>query len=121
MDNAHSGGLEVIVDEEKGKTLFAVSFDAQNYTKVITQHPDSGVSFTFDIPRWDEIIAFCMDVCRSYPELKYVGFDIVITQDSFKVLEINSLSGLQAAQLKEPFMKDLKTKEVFQSFAAKVE
>ncbi len=120
VDNAHSGGLEAIVDEESGKILFAVALDAQGYATRIESHPDSGASFDIQIPYWDKVIEVCKDICRSYPELKYLGFDIAITQDSFKILEINSLSGLMAAQLKEPLLKDKKTREVFKSFGVKI-
>lgn len=119
VDNAHSGGLEAIVDEESGRMLFAVSLDAQGYAKRITKHPDSGASFDIQIPHWNEIVDTCKKICRDYPELRYWGFDVVITQDSFKILEINSLSGLMAAQLKEPILKDPKTREVFESFGLK--
>ena len=48
--------------------------------------------------------------------MRYMGFDVAVTEDSFKILEINSLSGLMAAQCKEPLMKDPKTRRVFEYF-----
>ena len=120
VDNAHAGGIEAIIDEDNGRILFAVAVDAQGFSKEITKHPDSGASFDIEIPRWNETVSKCKDICRAYPELRYWGFDVVITQDSFKILEINSLSGLMAAQLKEPLLKDPKTRKVFESFGLKV-
>lgn len=120
VDNAHSGGIEAIVDENTGHVLFAVAMDAQGYGKRITKHPDSGVSFDIQIPRWEEVISKCKEICRAYPELRYWGFDVVITQDGFKILEINSLSGLMAAQMKEPLLKDPKTRKAFESFGLKL-
>ena len=119
VDNAHSGGIEAIVDEETGKILFAVSFDKKGRSTRITHHPDSGASFDVTIPHWDMVIDTCREIGRSYPELKYWGFDIAITEEGFKILEINSLSGLMAAQLKEPLLKDEKTRRAFESFGLK--
>lgn len=116
VDNAHAGGIEAIIDEETGKILFAVQLDSQNYPIRIEQHPNSGVSFNIQIPFWHEITDKCKEICRNYPELKYWGFDIAVTQDGFKILEINSLPGLMAAQLKGPMLKDPKTYEIFKSF-----
>ena len=119
VDNAHAGGIEAIIDEETGKILFAVSLDAQNYATRIETHPDSGASFQIRIPHWQLLEEKCREICLHYPELRYWGFDIAVTQDSFKILEINSLSGLMAAQLKEPMLRDPKTRRVYQSFGLK--
>ncbi len=119
VDNAHAGGIEAIIDEETGKILFVVAIDVKGAAKKIDKHPDSGASFDIQIPRWEETVGKCKQICRAYPELRYWGFDVVITPDSFKILEINSLSGLMAAQLKEPLMKDPKTRKVFESFGLK--
>jgi hypothetical protein len=82
----------------------------------IERHPDSGESFDIQIPRWEQITDKLEQICRDYPQLRYWGFDVAVTEDSFKILEINSLSGLMAAQCKEPLIKDPKTREVFEYF-----
>lgn len=120
VDNAHSGGIEAIVDEETGRVMFAVAVDAKGFATRITKHPDSGVSFDIQIPRWEEVTEKCKEICMAFPELRYCGFDVVITQDGFKILEINSLSGLMAAQLKEPLLKDPKTRKAFESFGLRL-
>lgn len=120
VDNSYAGGLKAIIDEETGQVLFAVQTDAKGYATRISEHPDTGASFDILIPRWDEVVGKCMDICRSLPELRYLGFDVVITQDGFKIIEINSLSGLVAAQLKAPLLQDEKTRKVYEGFGLKV-
>lgn len=120
VDNAHAGGIEAIIDEETGKILFAISMDENNYATKIDVHPDSGSSFDINIPYWDEMIRVCKQICMDYPELRYWGFDVAITQEKFKILEINSLPGLMAAQLKMPLLKDKKTRDVYKSFGLKL-
>lgn len=116
VDNAHAGGIESVIDEETGKILFTQAQDVYGTPTVITHHPDSGVSFDIWIPRWKEITEQIRKICLDYPQMRYMGFDVAVTEDSFKILEINSLSGLMAAQCKEPLMKDPKTRRVFEYF-----
>ena len=121
VDNAHAGGIEAIIEEETGEILFAAAFDAKGRAERITNHPDSGASFDIRLPHWDMIIEKCSEICRSIPELRYWGFDVAITEDSFKILEINSLSGLTASQLKEPLMRDPKTREIYERFGVRAQ
>ncbi len=116
VDNAHAGGIEAIIDEDSGKILFTQAQDPYGNPTVITQHPDSGVSFDVEIPRFAEIVDTLKTICRDVPQLRYMGFDVAVTEDGFKILEINSLSGLMAAQCREPLMKDPKTRRVFAYF-----
>lgn len=119
VDNAHAGGIESVIDEDTGKILFTQSQDVYGTPTKITRHPDSGVSFDIQIPRWEEIISKLEEICMEYPQLRYWGFDVAVTEDSFKILEINSLSGLMAAQSKEPLMKDPKTRAVYAYFKSR--
>lgn len=120
VDNAHAGGIEAIIDEDTGKLLYAQAQDVYGTPTIIEKHPDSNVSFDIQLPHWDEIIKTLTDICLDFPQLRYLGFDVAVTDESFKILEINSLSGLMAAQTKEPLLKDPKTRKVFQSFGLKV-
>lgn len=120
VDNAHAGGIESIIDEDTGKILFTQSQDANGTPTIITNHPDSGVSFDIQIPRWDIIIEKLKEICLAYPQLRYWGFDVAVTDEMFKIIEINSLSGLMAAQSKEPLLKDPKTRRVYEFFGLKI-
>lgn len=51
--------------------------------------------------------------------MKYMGFDVAITDEGLKIIEINSLSGLTAAQAKKPLLADPKTKSIYQAFGLK--
>ena len=77
------------------------------------------MSFDIQIPHWDEVIAAIREICAHYPQLRYLGFDIAVTEDSFRIIEINSLSGLHAAQMKEPLLRDPKTREAYRFFGLK--
>lgn len=53
-------------------------------------HPDTGVIIRGVIPNWREIKEGVKDVSRYICQLEYMGFDVVATEDSFKILEINT-------------------------------
>ncbi|MBQ4513252.1 MAG: hypothetical protein II969_09675 [Anaerolineaceae bacterium] len=119
VDNAHSGGIEAIVDEDTGKILFTQLQDKWGTPTRIQVHPDSGVSFDIEIPYWNEIISKLNVICSAYPQLRYLGFDVAVTEDSFRIIEINSHSGLMAAQTKCPLLRDPKTRDVYRFFGLK--
>lgn len=120
VDNAHAGGIESIIDEQSGEVLFTQKLDSKSVPQRITEHPDSGKSFSISIPHWDYINKVVYDICVDFPQLRYMGFDIVVTDDGFKILEINSLSGLMAAQFRKPLLEDEKTRAIFEKFGLKL-
>lgn len=86
-DNGHFSGGNVI-DNKTGKNT------------VISKHPDSGEELTGQIPFWSEIVEVGRKLDHHFPQMDYLGIDFVITsKNQVKVLEINSLSSLDALQL----------------------
>lgn len=92
-DNGYFSGGNVI-DEKTGKNM------------IITHHPDSGAELTGRIPLWDEIVEAGRKLDHHFPQMDYLGVDFVITsKDKVKILEINSLSSLDALQLDGSILK----------------
>ena len=54
-------------------------------------HPDSGEAFKGKIKGWDQIKSQILAIGDYYPELSYMGYDLAVTDDGFRILEINSL------------------------------
>ena len=48
-----------------------------------------GVEIEGVVPNWELMKKGVIDICRFMPELEYLGFDIAITDDGFKIIEIN--------------------------------
>lgn len=119
VDNAAAGGFEVTIDENTGHTQWGFTKHSDILRENIMAHPDSGVSVDFQIPYWDEIISKLKEITAEYPQLRFLGYDIAVEDDSFKIIEINSLSGLVALQAKHPFCADPKTRKVFEQFGLK--
>lgn len=49
-------------------------------------------------------------------ELEYLGFDVIVTDDGFKICEVNSHSGIRAVQRYMPFLQDVKCREYFKKY-----
>lgn len=98
VDNMHAGGMAVSVDVSTGKMgLYAGRrFDATKYY----EHPDSHLKFDGkDVPQWKEIVALVHQTLTVFPQYRSVGFDIVTTENGPVVLEINTGSGMDLAQV----------------------
>lgn len=53
-------------------------------------HPDTGVLAAGIIPNWEELVTKVLEISRYLFQVEYSGFDIGITEDGFKIMEINS-------------------------------
>jgi len=67
------------------------------------EHPNTKIKFKdFQIPRWDELIKTINEISDVIPEFGYVGWDMVLTDDGWVVMEGN-VSGEFMGQLVNGF------------------
>lgn len=88
-DNLASGGVVAALDLESGEILTAEMLCGHVFTPCAV-HPDSKTPIAGKLPYWAEIKAKIEEICRYICPLEYLGFDIVITDEGFKILEINT-------------------------------
>ena len=118
VDNVGSGnGILVFVDPETGilqsKGAINIKKSGDKPAENII-HPDKNIPLTgLEIPKFNEIKNKVLEIANTMSYLRYVGFDIVVTKDGFKVLETNSLSSLDVTQQKIGFLKDERMKKIF--------
>lgn len=87
VDNAGSGGIFSVIDE---KTGICRTKGYDEFNGVFEKHPDSGVQYQgFQIPRWDELLAFAEKVHRTIPYYPYVGWDFALTEKGWILVEGN--------------------------------
>ena len=67
-------------------------------------HPDSKVEATGTIACWPQVEAMMHDVALRLGPVEYLGFDVGITADGPKIMEINSHTGIKYLQLFTPLM-----------------
>lgn len=87
-DNVGYGGICAKIDIPTGRYYCAEKIIDHKFTPCPI-HPDTGVEIEGIVPNWELMKKGITDICRFMPELEYLGFDIAITDDGFKIIEIN--------------------------------
>lgn len=91
IDNFGAGGLYTTLDEHGVAEYGGLG----NSGRVIDVHPQTGVTIAgFQVPDFDEVLAFTDRLARVVPEIPYVGWDIAVTPTGPIVIEGNENTGL---------------------------
>ena len=56
-----------------------------------------------ELPHYDELVKEIEGICRLMSNIEYMGFDFGVTNDGYKLMEINSHPGINTSQTREPF------------------
>ncbi|MDY0360331.1 MAG: sugar-transfer associated ATP-grasp domain-containing protein [Desulforegulaceae bacterium] len=118
IDNSGAGAVHCGVDIESGR-IFNPRITSKNRVVELERHPESNVPIKGLVPHWDFIKTKVKEICCSFPNLIFVGFDIVVTDKSFKFIEINSHLGSKFIQTFYPFMKNEYSKNFFNELLTK--
>ncbi len=88
MDNVDCGGMAARIDLDSGKLLTVGADKAGNrYEK----HPITGTEIIgFTIPYWEEAKAMCMEAAKKVPQMRFVAWDVAITESGPTFIEGNS-------------------------------
>jgi len=88
IDNFHAGGVAASIDINSG-IINSEGKDWPNNNKY-DFHPDSNIKFKGTIiPKWDEVISLVKEISLLIPNLRYVAWDIAITDNNVLVIEGN--------------------------------
>lgn len=91
VDNAGSGGnIDAAIDLDTGMIKHTIRFDGFRNTTSITHHPDSNTLIDgICIENWEQIKKTVLGFQKKVPFLKTIGWDIALTDEGPKVIEIN--------------------------------
>ena len=88
MDNVDCGGMAARIDLDSGR-LLTVGADKQGNTFI--KHPMTNTSIIgFTIPFWEEAKAMCLEAAQKIPQMRYVAWDVAITENGPTFIEGNS-------------------------------
>lgn len=88
MDNVDCGGMAARVDLASGK-LLTVGADKQGNT--YTRHPITGTEIVgFQVPYFEEAKALCLKAAQKVPQMRFVAWDVAITDKGPRFIEGNS-------------------------------
>lgn len=97
VDNGSQGGLVAKIDLTTGKLSAARSIKNKEIYK---KHPDSHNNIEgVQIPNWDVIKNKAINLMEKLPYLKFVAWDLLITEKDICVIEANSSSGVNIIQV----------------------
>lgn len=98
VDNISAGGMYTLVDEN-GRLNFPAFCDKD--ACYYECHPVTGTRFQgFQIPYFSEAVELVSKAALRIPELRYVGWDVAITEDGPVLVEGNNFPGYDMAQNK---------------------
>ncbi len=88
MDNVDQGGMAARVDLESGR-LLTVGADKQGNT--YAEHPMTGTPIVgFEVPFFEEAKAMCLAAAQKVPQMRFVAWDVAITEKGPVFIEGNS-------------------------------
>ncbi len=77
------------------------------------RHPDSGVLVDFVIPNWSGLSTMILGISNRFFNIEFMGFDIGVTNNGFKLMEINTHPGIKYMQIFRSLYEDDWTREWF--------
>jgi hypothetical protein len=112
LEITSAGTIFTGVDLNSG-TLYDPKRFINNKLENLTYHPDTNERLEISLPFWGDITAKIYEISKYLPQLSYLGFDIIINDCGFKIIEINSLSALTFLPYYNPFFENEYCKEFF--------
>lgn len=96
VDNISSGGMYTLLSKDGRITHPAFCDKTVTY---YTEHPATGFNLIgFQIPYFEEAIALCKQAALQEPTMRYIGWDIAITENGPVMVEGNNLPGYDMPQ-----------------------
>ena len=103
LDNVNKGGLAVMIDLETGKLDRGYSLSKEGDKEVYEVHPVSLKPILNEqIPDWKDLCNSLVEMAARMPYLKYVGWDVVLSDGELYLLEGNVSPGLPLIQMFKP-------------------
>ena len=114
VENYAAGGILCFVNQDGEFFEGNILINGKNH--IIKNHPDNGEKLEGKLPLWNEILEAVDKIDKTFPNLKYLGIDFVFTNDNkVKIIEINSLTSLDALQMKKSLLES-NSKDFFIQF-----
>lgn len=103
IDNINAGGVFSFVNIENG-TYDTAYRHLDHVTTPCPYHPDSNLKIEGVVPNWVLIKEKITEMSQYMNELTYLGWDIAMTEDGFKILEINTHPAISTIQSLYPIL-----------------
>ncbi len=116
LDSWSRGGLGAAIDVETG-VIGPATRDPIGLSRLewFERHPDTGQPIAGQrIPSWNEVCEGVLKAATALPYLKFIGWDIIQTEDGICALEANSACGVRFLQVHRPLLIDPRVRRFFE-------
>lgn len=124
VDNFSFGGLTAAIDVQDGRLGAGVSRSPGSDLRSTElrwsdTHPDTGAQIAgVQIPAWDGLVDGLLSIAAYLPSIRYVGWDVAITDAGFRILEANNAPDPNIIQIHRPLLLDARNREFYQRVGA---
>ena len=118
VDNVSVGGICAIIDINSGYYHNGKRI-VNNKLVCCKVHPDTKVPIEGKLPYWDFIKQKLIEISIYLAEVKYMGFDVAITENGFKIIEINSHQDIKWYQYYYPLLTNNEAESFFRKLIIK--
>jgi len=107
------GGLLSRIDLESGQLRETITRPNMYSYLRCEKHPDTGMPIEGTvIPNWDSILKTIRSASKQLAFLPYIGWDIVVTENNFVVIEGNTKPGIESMQILAPLLEKERNREI---------
>lgn len=111
------GGINAEINIDTGTLGKAASYPINGQLEWYERHPETGAKINGkEIPNWFLIKKDVLNAAEKMPFLKYIGWDIALTDDGYAVLEGNNYSDVNFLQVHRPLLKDYRTYKFYKYY-----
>lgn len=114
-DNISNGGICVAINVENGD-LYRPEIINDHVIKMCEYHPVTSKAISGKMPNWEKVKDGIIKVSKFLFQLEYMGIDIIITDNEFKIIEINTHQDLHrypyySGEIKKYLARKVETKK----------
>ncbi len=122
VDNVSRGGGSSYINLQTGQLEKYKVFDNKSCClNSYEQHPATRSTVEgIEVPNWETLKNNVLKMAADLPFLVYLGWDIICTNEGFKILEINSNPSIKLAQLHKPIVTDKRIDDFFRQNSSKL-
>jgi hypothetical protein len=115
VDNCAAGGFTAGIDIATGKMGKATSTVLSgSELKWYGRHPDSNAEIEgVFLPNWSLVTSSILSISQSLSFIPYIGWDIVLTNEGFTIIEANDGPDIKLHQVHQPLLANPRVKKFY--------
>lgn len=95
-----NGNLTAAINISSGRLNDSIGLDQDGFVQFHSCHPDTQISFNdIIVPRWDEVVALCKNSALVFNTIRFIGWDVAVTDENILILEANVMCDPDGLQL----------------------